>query len=155
MITEKEVEKIISNPVYVGIGLYPRIVNDDMFIQAGVIAIKEYGLQRYFSYLFENLKQLFGEEYPKKDEIIKEAKEAMKNGKLREFLRCFINDLRKFYNKCRMTSGIPEVIIHFIKVYRQVLYIRLYQSSILFSCYAIQSSKCRFANPPFLFQKKC
>lgn len=107
-------------------------------IKAGTIAIKNYGIEKYFGDVFENLVVIFGST-PNEKAIIEKARKAVKDEEIEKFLQSFINYLRKFYKEWRITSDIGVVTLHFIKIYRQVLYIRLYQSSI-----------STLFNPPFL-----
>lgn len=59
--TEEDVERLLSNPVYCGIGSYQAVVNDDQFIQAAARCIEEGGLERYMRALLANLREAFPE----------------------------------------------------------------------------------------------
>lgn len=129
MLTQNNVKKMITNPIYAGIAGYPKIIEDEKWIEAGVIMVEEEGMENYLELVFENLKEAFGVEYPEKEKIIENEKRIEKI-KLREFLTGLLNDFRKFYKKCRIATPIPVAIIHFIKIYRRILYIGIFESSI-------------------------
>lgn len=50
----EDVEKIIANPVYLGIGAYERVVENDMFIQNALMAIGR-NAEGYYRHLENNL----------------------------------------------------------------------------------------------------
>ena len=58
-VTEQDVEKMLTNPVYTGIGPYPRIIPDEQFIRAAENAIKELGIARYMTSVLANLRESF------------------------------------------------------------------------------------------------
>jgi len=43
--TEADVRRILSNPIYVGMGPFPRIVADDLWITAQVRRVEEHGVR--------------------------------------------------------------------------------------------------------------
>jgi hypothetical protein len=50
----EDVEKIVANPAYLGIGVYERVVENDMFIQNALIAIGR-NADSYYKNLENNL----------------------------------------------------------------------------------------------------
>jgi len=53
--TEKDVKEVLTNPVYIGLGQYPQIVDPETFIKAGVKAIAEMGAEQYLRQMVDNL----------------------------------------------------------------------------------------------------
>lgn len=161
MWSQDNIRNIIANPIYTGFANYPKIIDDDVWIEAGLIAIEQEGMENYLERVFENLKEVFGREYPRRKEFI-EISKKIKSGK--EFLKLLLKDLRNFYKKWRITSGISAEIIHFINFLRHNLYSRIYNSSIsdfvnppilrnsIIARFA-KSSKCVLSNPPILSSK--
>lgn len=160
MNSKENIEEIITNPVYVGIGEYPKVIDDETWVKAGVIAIEKEGIERYFDLVFENLKEAFGVEYSEKDETIKEGIKAYENGRLKEFLQGFIKELRKFYTRWRITTAIPEEFLHIIYYFALMLNIntkRYYRVQIPLAPFIYRSIIYKFfvqisglINPPIL-----
>lgn len=61
----EDIEKMITNPVYCGIGPYPAIIDDETFVKAAARAIRELGPKRYIRRVLENLRKSF----PTDDEL--------------------------------------------------------------------------------------
>jgi hypothetical protein len=55
--TEEDVRRIISNPINVGFGPFPRIIDDKVFIKAACKMIKEIGAEEYLKLLIDNLRE--------------------------------------------------------------------------------------------------
>lgn len=147
MITKENVEKILTNPLYIGIGGFEKVIDDEMFIRAAKIIIEKDGMQNYLSLLFQNLKEAFEMEYPKKEEVVEDAIKAYENGKIEEFLQTFIKELRNFYKEWRISPGMPDVILHFINVFLYNLYSEINCSIFAFINPTI-SINAGFINPP-------
>lgn len=96
MIYNYHVKEIITNPIYVGIGDYPKIIEDEVFAEAGVISIEKAGIKNYFDLMFENLERALGEKYPGKKKVIASAE---KTKDMKKFLLNLLNTLRQFYDK--------------------------------------------------------
>jgi hypothetical protein len=56
---EKDVENMLTNPIYTGIGPYQQIVPEDVFVKAGEQFIKRYGAERYIRSLLAALRGSF------------------------------------------------------------------------------------------------
>ena len=57
--TADDVFKLLSNPVYIGLGEYPAIIDRNTFIKAGISGIKEMGAEVYLNALIDNLLEVF------------------------------------------------------------------------------------------------
>lgn len=60
--TEKDIKKMIANPVYAGIGPYPAIVNDDLYVVSAARFIKSHGAEVYLRSMLKNLRKSLGNE---------------------------------------------------------------------------------------------
>ncbi len=58
----EDVENMVTNPIYTGIGPFERLVSDDAFVKAGKKAIQEMGAEKYLRLLLKNLRASFDEE---------------------------------------------------------------------------------------------
>jgi len=58
-LNEPMIDGVLCNPVYTGIGPFPKIVNDQMWIAAGVQLVKEKGLRQYLVNVLYQLKKSF------------------------------------------------------------------------------------------------
>lgn len=58
-LTAEDVEKILTNPVYVGIGPFPQLVDEALWISAAKKAIKQRGADRFFRSMFQALRETF------------------------------------------------------------------------------------------------
>lgn len=59
--TAEGVQAILMNPANAGIGLYPRIVSDEQWIEANAAIIREVGATPYLRQLLAILRDTFGE----------------------------------------------------------------------------------------------
>jgi len=53
---EENVKRILTNPVYIGLGHYPPIMEEKEFIKIGIKYIAEHGAEDYLKRLLNNLK---------------------------------------------------------------------------------------------------
>jgi len=53
------VESIIANPIYVGIGPFPKLVEEDVYIAAAMHMIEEHGAERYLKQMIAALRGSF------------------------------------------------------------------------------------------------
>ncbi len=56
---ENDVEKVLTNPIYTGIGPYQQLVPEDDFVKAGEQFIQRYGAARYIRSLIAALREAF------------------------------------------------------------------------------------------------
>lgn len=59
--TAEAVREMISNPIYVGLGQVPAIIELDLWVGAGVVAVKEIGLSQYLGLVYDNLRRWEGD----------------------------------------------------------------------------------------------
>jgi hypothetical protein len=59
-----DVVKLISNPIYAGVGPYPPMMSDADWVRAASKVIKEVGRERFLLTLLENLREAFPVEAP-------------------------------------------------------------------------------------------
>lgn len=57
-----DVLKILVNPIYTGMGPYPSIITEEVWIQANIKAIKELGAEVYLHALLDVLHESFPRE---------------------------------------------------------------------------------------------
>ncbi len=69
---ENEVKNMFCNPVYVGIGPFPRLVEPDTWITCAKKLIKEVGYQEFFTRMFAELENDFA--------VAREAEERARGG---------------------------------------------------------------------------
>jgi hypothetical protein len=53
---EDEVLEIMTNPIYVGLGTVPAIVDMDLFSRTGASLVKEIGAREYLGRIYDNLR---------------------------------------------------------------------------------------------------
>ena len=56
---DNDIKEIIINPVYTGIGKYPKQIDDKTYIEAAKQYIKEHGIEDYFTKMLSNLRKSF------------------------------------------------------------------------------------------------
>ena len=108
MLAEQSVEDIICNPIYVGIGPYPALITDEQWSEAGTIAIKQYGLERYMANVLDCVEMAFGEPFPEREQWVKAAEKQVKSDGARDFLHDLLKHLRKHYKGWRIRSPIRQ-----------------------------------------------
>jgi len=59
--SEEDVEAMLVNPIYVGIGPFPRIVEDDLYIQAAKKMITDNGADHFLRVMLSALRASFKE----------------------------------------------------------------------------------------------
>jgi hypothetical protein len=59
--TEEEVRGTIANPIYAGLGPYPRLISDEQWVRAAVQAIREDGAEQFLVNLLHVLRQSLAE----------------------------------------------------------------------------------------------
>lgn len=59
--TENDVEDVIANPVYVGVGPFPKAIADEVWITTAVLAIRKYGTETFLSAMLAALRKSFGD----------------------------------------------------------------------------------------------
>ena len=62
--TEADVNKVVTNPVYAGIGPYPAIVPEDLWVEAVAKMIRDRGAEPVLRDILRNLREAF----PREDE---------------------------------------------------------------------------------------
>jgi hypothetical protein len=55
----EDVAKVISNPVYTGVGQYPRVIDDDTWVAANKRMVEEMGAEAYLRRLLAVLRETF------------------------------------------------------------------------------------------------
>jgi hypothetical protein len=55
--TDKDVERIVVNPIYTGMGTVPQIVTDDMFVKAAQLAIRRMGSEAFLRKMLKELRE--------------------------------------------------------------------------------------------------
>jgi hypothetical protein len=63
--TEADVRRILSNPIYVGIGPFPRIIADDLWISAQVRLVEEHGVRPRLRAIRTALHEALGYQLPR------------------------------------------------------------------------------------------
>ena len=53
--TEEDVRTVVTNPIYVGMGRFPAIMEVELFARVGVRFVKEHGLTGYLRCVYANL----------------------------------------------------------------------------------------------------
>ena len=91
--TERDVRKMLTNPVYVGIGRYPRMIEDDMWIKAAQMGIKEHG-NNFWLDLQTNVIEFLGISEERVFEICEKAKSRYSNS-AEDALMSMLKDLRR------------------------------------------------------------
>jgi hypothetical protein len=66
--TAEELKGMICNPVYAGIGPYPQLVDDEMWVRAAARMIKEDGAEQFLVNMLYVLRQTMGTGAPSSDE---------------------------------------------------------------------------------------
>ncbi|KXB01274.1 hypothetical protein AKJ41_02120 [candidate division MSBL1 archaeon SCGC-AAA259O05] len=59
-LSEEDVRDIVHNPVYPGLGPFPKIISDEKWIEANAVAIEREGKEEYLRKLLEVLGETFG-----------------------------------------------------------------------------------------------
>jgi hypothetical protein len=57
--TQKDVEKLVTNPIYTGIGPYDAITSDDEYVKLVEAVIKDVGVERFVRSMLANLREAF------------------------------------------------------------------------------------------------
>ena len=57
--TENNIKDVITNPVYVGIGPYPQIIQDDVWIATAQKSLSQMGAKEFFGRMLRNLRLSF------------------------------------------------------------------------------------------------
>lgn len=63
--TEEDIRKMVVNPVYTGIGPYPRTLDDDLWIRCATRVIKEEGAHYFLRTMLDELRACLVMESPK------------------------------------------------------------------------------------------
>lgn len=61
-VTIGNVRAFFCNPIYVGLGPFPRIVDDETWVRAAAKAIEEYGAEQWLVNLLATLREYIGGE---------------------------------------------------------------------------------------------
>ncbi len=94
--TEQDVREVLSNPVYTGIGAFPRHVSDEQWIQAQGRLVQEHGVRPRLRAIRAALHTSLGRELPRLagSTWLDEAYRAVATEGLGPFLRRFLEDVR-------------------------------------------------------------
>jgi hypothetical protein len=95
--TARDVASIISNPVYAGVGIYPAIVPEELWIGAAIVAIKQQGANFWLGVQtnISNSLDLPADETITLCRRFQSVYEAVDQDELRVFtLKGFLHDLR-------------------------------------------------------------
>jgi hypothetical protein len=57
--TPERIQSLVSNPIYTGIGPYPALVTDDVWIAAAIQLIAEEGPDAFLRTLLQGLREAF------------------------------------------------------------------------------------------------
>jgi hypothetical protein len=57
--TTGDIEKILVNPIYAGMGPFPKIVDDETFLKATKKLIEEKGIDWYLAHMLKALRESF------------------------------------------------------------------------------------------------
>jgi hypothetical protein len=57
--TPERIQSLVSNPIYAGIGPYPALVTDDVWIEAATHLIAEEGAGAFLRQLLQGLREAF------------------------------------------------------------------------------------------------
>src|SRR5262245_57539813 len=93
---EADVRHILSNPIYVGIGRFPRLIADDLWIRAQVRLVAEYGVRPRLRAIRTALHESLGYQLPSlmAPAWLDESYRAVATEGLEAFLRRFIAQVR-------------------------------------------------------------
>lgn len=53
---EDDVEKVLVNPIYTGLGPFPRLIEDELWIKAAARNIKQMGAEKFFRAMLRELR---------------------------------------------------------------------------------------------------
>ena len=93
---EAEVRRILSNPIYVGIGPFPAIIAEDLWIRAQVRLVEEHGVRPRLRAIRTALHESLGYQLPRlaTRTWLDESYSAVATEGLEAFLRRFIAQVR-------------------------------------------------------------
>lgn len=106
-LTARDVQLIISNPVYAGVGIYPAMVPEESWIAAAIVAIKE---RRAAFWLDVQTNIMNSLNLPDEETVsicrrFKSVYDAVDQDQLRDaILKGFLHDLRLLANQYPTTS---------------------------------------------------
>jgi hypothetical protein len=94
--TETDVQNIVNNPVYVGIGPFPAIVDDDTWIKAQISNAEETGIRQTLTNIRKTLQETLGREVSciSHPEWIDESIQEIKMEGAATFFRQLLSQLR-------------------------------------------------------------
>ena len=167
IVNSYNIREIICNPIYTGMGEFPRAISDKLWIKASKVTMETDSKYRFLMSLSASLERSFGVQLIGKDGWIKKIEFLLQKHEIKKvladllaFLRSFFEkevvnkDIGKFYKKWLITSPIPVVIRQIINNLRIILYIRVIESSnfafINVLSWFFKSSKGGSTNPPIL-----
>ena len=55
--TEEQLERILANPIYAGVGPYPPLIDEETWIASGIQLISEIGADKYLRVLLDVLRE--------------------------------------------------------------------------------------------------
>ena len=162
-----DIREIICNPIYTGLGGFPKVISDLQWIKANKIAIEIGGKYQFLINLSCTLEGSFNTQLKGKKEWTREVEKVLEKydtkkvlADLLDFLKEFFkkevvnNDIGKYYEKWRITSPTGEVIPQIINNLSIILYIRIFKSSnfelVIALTRLFNPSKSGFLNPPIL-----
>lgn len=58
--TEDDVKSILDNPIYTGMGPFPRMITDDLYVTSALKSIKVRGAEEYLRSMLKCLKDSLG-----------------------------------------------------------------------------------------------
>ena len=67
-LTQEQLERILANPIYTGVGHYPPLVDEETWIASGIQLISEIGADKYLRTLLAVLRESWAFAYLPTDE---------------------------------------------------------------------------------------
>lgn len=108
----RDIQPMVSNPVYAGVGIYPAIVPEEMWIAAAIVAIKQHGADfwRDVQTNIVNSLNLPADNATTLCTRFQSVYEAVDQDQLREtILKGFLHDLR--FLAARQPTTIPRASV--------------------------------------------
>jgi hypothetical protein len=88
--TAEDVRRVLANPIYVGMGPFPAVAEEDLWIKGNVRRMEEEGIQETFAFILKMFQESVPDlDPPEPDTYVDEAKENPSDA-----LRHLLGDLR-------------------------------------------------------------
>jgi len=108
---EKTVHGILSNIVYVGIGYYEQVIDEEIWIKTAKILLQKDGIDQFLANIIECVEKSFNVVFTNRDIWIQNSKNKIEEIGVEDFLRMYIVALRDMF-RVEITSPtmrLPEL----------------------------------------------